>query len=98
MEIARITSLPPFQGLDTFMHAYVDVRDQGPLILTHFSLLLGCAFPLWVVGDHLSINCQKVTGQCYDELSGYQWMSMAGVSSIGIGDAMVGMGCEGVDG
>lgn len=48
MEIARLTALPPFQGLDGFMKQYVDDRDSGPLIITHFSLLLGCALPLWV--------------------------------------------------
>lgn len=79
------------------MHAYVDARDQGPLILTHFSLLLGCAFPLWVVDDHVNMNSKQWVGKKYNEMRGYQWMSMAGISSIGIGDAMVGMGCEGDD-
>lgn len=51
MEIARLSSLPPFQGLDGFMKQYVDERDSGPLILTHFSLLLGCALPLWIAGE-----------------------------------------------
>ena len=59
MEIARITRLPPFQGVDEFMKSYVDSRDQGPLILTHFSLLLGCAFPLWIVSDDLLVNGRK---------------------------------------
>ena len=48
LEIARIVSLPPFQWVDGFMKQYVDERDQGPLILTHFSLLFGCALPLWI--------------------------------------------------
>ena len=48
LEIARIVSIPPFQWVDGFMKQYVDERDQGPLILTHFSLLFGCALPLWI--------------------------------------------------
>ena len=49
LEIARIVSLPPFQWVDGFMKQFVDERDHGPLILTLFSLLFGCALPLWIV-------------------------------------------------
>lgn len=30
------------------MKQFVDDRDDGPIILSHFSLLLACAMPLWV--------------------------------------------------
>ena len=88
MEIARITSLPPFQGLDEFMKLYVDTRDQGPLILTHFSLLLGCAFPLWVVPDEFLVNGRNAMSNQSVDIR-YKWLSLTGVSSIGVGDAMV---------
>ena len=47
VEIIRIKHLWPFQYIDSFMKQYVDDRDDGPLILSHFSLLLACAMPVW---------------------------------------------------
>ena len=50
VEIVRVRSLPPFYCVDSLLRRYVDDRDEGPLVLSHFSLLLGCALPVWL-GD-----------------------------------------------
>lgn len=46
-EIIRIKQLWPSQYIDSFMKQFIDDRDDGPLILSHFSLLLACAMPVW---------------------------------------------------
>lgn len=57
------------------MRSFTDSRDNGPLILTHFSLLIGCALPVWVLLDNQSPPA--LIGR------------LAGVVSIGIGDSFV---------
>ena len=47
VEIARAKQLWPSRYIDSFMKQFVDDRDDGPLILSHFSLLLACAMPVW---------------------------------------------------
>jgi dolichol kinase len=48
-------------------------RDSGPIILSHFYLLIGCALPLWVCSI-ININ---------------HWAAFSGIISIGIGDSVV---------
>lgn len=72
LEIFRITSLLP---LNDFMLSFTDARDNGPFILTHFSLLIGCALPIWVLSD--SKASLSTVGR------------LAGIVSIGIGDSFV---------
>lgn len=76
VEIVRINSVPPFTSLDAVMRAFVDSRDAGPLLLTHFSLLLSCAAPSWVLCDS-QIACARIA-------------RLSGVLSVGAGDACVG--------
>ncbi|KAG6547933.1 hypothetical protein Mapa_010753 [Marchantia paleacea] len=48
-EMIRIGKLPPCGHLiERFMVAFTDHRDSGSLIISHFSLLLGCALPVWL--------------------------------------------------
>ena len=49
MEILRKSILP---FLQSFLISFIDYRDNGPLILTHLSLLLGCATPVWLLQDN----------------------------------------------
>ena len=72
MEILRKSILPLLQ---TFLTSFIDSRDNGPLILTHFSLLLGCATPVWLLQD--SIEEKALIER------------LAGICSIGIGDSFV---------
>ena len=76
LEIVRINSVPPFTSLDAVMRAFVDSRDAGPLLLTHFSLLLSCAAPSWVLCNS-QIACARIA-------------RLSGVLSVGVGDACVG--------
>lgn len=72
LEIFRVTVAPSLNG---FMKTFVDARDNGPFILTHFSLLIGCAMPVWVLLN--KEECSAVVGR------------FAGILSIGIGDSFV---------
>eukprot|EP00124_Ichthyophonus_hoferi_P003160 Ihof_evm6s259 gene=Ihof_evmTU6s259 len=68
---------PVGKWLKPFMQQYADQRDQGPAILSHIYLLLGCAMPVWL---HLTISgCQ--------DLSACQRIApYSGLISLGIGD------------
>mmetsp|Transcript_20 Transcript_20/g.42 ORF Transcript_20/g.42 Transcript_20/m.42 type:complete len:787 (+) Transcript_20:83-2443(+) len=52
----------------------IDERDEGTLILTHMYLLVGCASPLWI--------------DSVFELTSASPVSLAGVASVGVLDAM----------
>ncbi|SNX87634.1 related to SEC59 - Dolichol kinase [Melanopsichium pennsylvanicum] len=51
-EYVRYYALYPFgAALHVFMSEFLDHKDSGPVILSHFYLLTGCAGPLWLEGD-----------------------------------------------
>ncbi|XP_058084200.1 dolichol kinase EVAN isoform X2 [Magnolia sinica] len=58
-----------------FMNAFTDHRDSDILIVSHFSLLLGCALPKWLSSG---FNDRPLT-------------PFAGILSLGIGDTMASM-------
>lgn len=50
-EYVRYYALYPFGAvLHVFMSEFLDHKDSGPVILSHFYLLTGCAGPLWLEG------------------------------------------------
>lgn len=50
-EYIRYYALYPFGAvLHVFMSEFTDHKDSGPVILSHFYLLTGCASPLWIEG------------------------------------------------
>ncbi len=50
-EYIRYYALYPFgAALHVFMSEFLDHKDSGPVILSHFYLLTGCAGPLWLEG------------------------------------------------
>lgn len=50
-EYVRYYALYPFgAALHIFMSEFLDHKDSGPVILSHFYLLTGCAGPLWMEG------------------------------------------------
>jgi dolichol kinase len=50
-EYVRYYALYPFgAALHIFMSEFLDHKDSGPVILSHFYLLTGCAGPLWLEG------------------------------------------------
>ncbi|KAK4482649.1 hypothetical protein RD792_009813 [Penstemon davidsonii] len=74
MEIIRIWKIWPLgHVVHQFMNAFTDHRDSDLLIVSHFSLLLGCALPIWLSSG----------------FTDRPLASFAGILSLGIGDTMV---------
>lgn len=81
-EAARASSLPLLgigPAVARFMGRFVDARDEGALLVSHFSLLLGMAGPLWL----LSLSKSESKS---DSAAGVA-LSLAGVVSLGTVDA-----------
>ncbi|XP_057749846.1 dolichol kinase EVAN-like isoform X1 [Arachis stenosperma] len=73
LEIIRIWRIWPLgQPIHQFMNAFTDHRDSDFLIVSHFSLLLGCALPIWLSSGY---NDRPLA-------------PFAGILSLGIGDTM----------
>ncbi|GAV62623.1 hypothetical protein CFOL_v3_06146 [Cephalotus follicularis] len=73
LEIIRVWRIWPLgQLVDQFMNAFTDHRDSDLLIVSHFSLLLGCALPIWMSSG---FNDRPLA-------------PFAGILSLGIGDTM----------
>ncbi|KAI8049489.1 hypothetical protein BDF22DRAFT_746088 [Syncephalis plumigaleata] len=69
-EYIRCMRIPPYGvSLHEFLIRFLDHRDQGPIILAHVYLLIGCAIPVWLQSNNTLA-------------------SLAGVITLGIGDAM----------
>ncbi|CAM8942836.1 unnamed protein product [Rhodiola kirilowii] len=76
LEIIRIWRMWPLgQLVHQFMNAFTDHRDSDILIVSHFSLLLGCALPIWMSSGY---NDRPLA-------------PFAGILSLGIGDTMASM-------
>ncbi|OAY51544.1 dolichol kinase EVAN [Manihot esculenta] len=76
LEIIRIWRIWPLgQLIHHFMNAFTDHRDSELLIVSHFSLLLGCALPIWMSSGY---NDRPLA-------------PFAGILSLGIGDTMASM-------
>ncbi|KAL0863789.1 hypothetical protein Bca101_042907 [Brassica carinata] len=76
LEIIRIWRIQPLgEPLHQFMNAFTDHRDSELLIVSHFSLLLGCALPIWMSSG---FNDRALS-------------PFAGILSLGIGDTMASM-------
>uniref|UniRef100_A0A7N0TLC8 dolichol kinase n=1 Tax=Kalanchoe fedtschenkoi TaxID=63787 RepID=A0A7N0TLC8_KALFE len=76
LEIIRIWRIWPLgQLVHKFMTAFTDHRDSDILIVSHFSLLLGCALPIWMSSQY---NDRPLA-------------LFAGILILGIGDTMASM-------
>ncbi|XWS53326.1 hypothetical protein CRYUN_Cryun11dG0147200 [Craigia yunnanensis] len=76
LEIIRVWRIWPLgEFVHQFMSAFTDHRDSDLLIVSHFSLLLGCALPIWMSSG---FNDRPLT-------------PFAGILSLGIGDTMASM-------
>lgn len=76
LEIVRVWRIWPLgQPVHHFMNAFTDHRDSDILIVSHFSLLLGCALPIWMSSGY---NDRPLA-------------PFAGILSLGIGDTMASM-------
>ncbi|XP_077221793.1 phosphatidate cytidylyltransferase family protein [Tasmannia lanceolata] len=73
LEMIRVWKIWPLGHLvHQFMNAFTDHRDSDILIVSHFSLLLGCALPKWMSSG---FNDRPLA-------------PFAGILSLGIGDTM----------
>jgi dolichol kinase len=76
LEIIRVWKIWPLgEIVNQFMNAFTDHRDSDLLIVSHFSLLLGCALPIWMSSG---FNDRPLA-------------PFAGILSLGIGDTMASM-------
>ncbi|XP_021766447.1 dolichol kinase EVAN-like [Chenopodium quinoa] len=76
LEIVRVWRIWPFgEMIHHFMNAFTDHRDSEILVVSHFSLLLGCALPIWISSG---FNDRPLA-------------PFAGILSLGIGDTMASM-------
>ncbi|KAL6629819.1 hypothetical protein ACP70R_029584 [Stipagrostis hirtigluma subsp. patula] len=76
LEMIRIWEIYPLgHVVHQFMNAFTDHRDSEILIVSHFSLLLGCALPKWMSSG---LNDRPLA-------------PFAGILSLGIGDTMASM-------
>ncbi|KAL6577369.1 hypothetical protein OROMI_011645 [Orobanche minor] len=76
LEIIRIWKIWPLGHLvHQFMNAFTDHRDSDLLVVSHFSLLLGCAIPIWLSPGFTDRPLAP----------------FAGILSLGIGDTMASM-------
>ncbi|XP_020599987.1 dolichol kinase EVAN isoform X1 [Phalaenopsis equestris] len=76
LEMMRIWNIWPLGHMvHQFMNAFTDHRDSENLIVSHFSLLLGCAIPKWMSAG---FNDRPLA-------------PFAGILSLGIGDTMASM-------
>ena len=74
-------------AIDQFMARFMDVRDAGPIVWTHLSLLIGMAAPLWLT-PVVDNNDFGAHGDGFDSRCHCKRVcaSLAGVVSLGIGD------------
>ncbi|XP_074272137.1 dolichol kinase EVAN [Silene latifolia] len=76
LEIIRVWRIWPLgEMIHGFMNAFTDHRDSDLLVVSHFSLLLGCALPMWMSSG---FNDRPLA-------------PFAGILSLGIGDTMASM-------
>lgn len=79
LETARLIRLAPvYDVLQQAVLTFIDVQDSGVLALTPIYLLCGCSLPLWL--HPCPCNVSDTAGDEFMPL-------MAGVLSVGIGDA-----------
>ncbi|CAI5958344.1 unnamed protein product, partial [Closterium sp. NIES-65] len=82
LEAMRYQGIPPLSApLEAFLRPFTDARDAGPLILSHFSLLLACMLPL-------SLTPPAFLSSSHSPIQACHVAPFAGLLSVGIGDTM----------
>ncbi|KAF3770882.1 hypothetical protein M406DRAFT_244768 [Cryphonectria parasitica EP155] len=87
LDLLRASQLPPLsKPIRDFLQPYTDGRDhQGPVVISHIFLLIGCAIPLWL---SLASLPRTGTGNMMGWETPARELSMvAGVVCVGLGDA-----------
>ena len=87
-EYVRYFAIYPFgAALHVFVNDFLDHKDSGTAILSHFYLLTGCAGSLWLDG-----YAQKflLPGMFIDVISRpSKLLQFTGILALGLGDAAV---------
>ncbi|KAJ4423527.1 dolichol kinase [Gnomoniopsis sp. IMI 355080] len=87
LDMLRASQLPPLSTpIKLFLQPYVDGRDyQGPVVVSHIFLLIGCAIPLWL---SLASLPRSGTGCLRGwEIPTRELSMVSGVVCVGLGDA-----------
>lgn len=65
LELARVLHVPLLgPAVARFVQSFTDARDSGRILISHFSLLLGIAVPIW-----LTAAAHSQHGQCTDKVN-----------------------------
>lgn len=83
VEVLRTGNIPRVsQYIDNFMGSFVDERDAGVVYVTHFTLLLGMALPMWLSTATMIENTSNEASK-----NNIWPAALAGILAIGLGDA-----------
>ena len=75
LELLRVSSIPGIsEHIHNFMSSFTDNRDNGAFFVTHITLLLGLAIPIWLSQPWLHDTAHFLT-------------PYAGIIATGVGDA-----------
>ena len=86
----RYFALYPFgAAVHLFLSQFLDEKDSGSAILSHFYLLTGCAGPLWLEGWVASYARAHDVGSCVSLIRPSKLLDFTGVLVLGVGDALV---------
>lgn len=87
LDLLRASQLPPLsRPISNFLAPYTDGRDyNGPVVISHIFLLIGCAIPLWL---SLASLPRSGTGMLSGwEIPTRETSMVTGVVCVGLGDA-----------
>lgn len=93
LEVVRLAQLPVLgPRLQSFMVAFTDSRDSGPLLISHVSLLTGCATPVWLadLGVGGGVSDGRTSVALLDStvvLAGVPLAAFAGIVALGVADS-----------
>jgi len=78
LEYVRYFALYPFgASVHLFLSEFLDEKDSGSAVLSHFYLLTGCAGPLWLEGPSCLLDCTGVivlgVGDALASIAGKRW-------------------------
>ncbi|KAI8921606.1 hypothetical protein BC831DRAFT_418453 [Entophlyctis helioformis] len=85
VECVRVYRVANLQvRIQPFFAQFLDSRDNGPVVLSHLYLLVGCALPVWLAWlGRPAVEPVADSGDAGVEMSG-----LAGVLALGVGDAL----------